>query len=84
MKQESQPFKSLKNNSGATSPFFVTSISTKQLQGVCSNGMAEAFVKTIKRDYVYVSDCDTAESVLKQLKRWVLDYNNEAPHLDWG
>ena len=49
-----------------------------------SNGMAESFVKTMKRDYVYVSDCDTGESVLKQLKRWILDYNNEAPHSGLG
>lgn len=45
-----------------------------------SNGMAEAFVKTIKRDYVYVSDCDTAQNVMKMFKKWILDYNNEAPH----
>lgn len=49
-----------------------------------SNGMAEAFVKTIKRDYVYVSDCDTAQNVRRMLKKWVFDYNNEAPHSGLG
>lgn len=45
-----------------------------------SNGMAEAFVKTIKRDYVYTSDCYDAETVLKLLPKWIHDYNNNAPH----
>ena len=30
-----------------------------------SNGMSEAFVKTIKRDYVYVNDCYSAEVTIK-------------------
>ena len=33
-----------------------------------SNGMSEALVKTIKRDYVYNSDCFSAEVVLKMIK----------------
>lgn len=45
-----------------------------------SNGMAEAFVKTIKRDYVYTSDCFSAKSVCKMFKNWIFDYNNVAPH----
>lgn len=46
-----------------------------------SNGMAEAFVKTFKRDYVYVSDdLSTAETVMKQLPTWFEDYNKNAPH----
>lgn len=45
-----------------------------------SNGMAEAFVHTIKRDYVYLSDCDSAKSVMKMLPKWFDDYNNVAPH----
>ena len=49
-----------------------------------SNGMAEAFVKTIKRDYVYVNDCDTAQNVAKMLKKWIFDYNNKAPHSGLG
>ena len=36
-----------------------------------SNGMAEAFVGTIKRDYVYTSNCSSAQEVLKLLKKWI-------------
>lgn len=49
-----------------------------------SNGMAEAFVKTIKRDYVYQADCDSAETVLTLLPQWFADYNNVAPHSALG
>ena len=45
-----------------------------------SNGMSEAFVKTIKRDYVYVSDCRDARTTMKLLKGWIYDYNHKAPH----
>ena len=49
-----------------------------------SNGMAEAFVKTIKRDYVYVSDCYSAEITEKLLEGWIKDYNTVAPHSGLG
>jgi len=49
-----------------------------------SNGMAEAFVNTIKRDYVYTNDCETAEKVLKMLPEWFNHYNNMAPHSALG
>jgi putative transposase len=45
-----------------------------------SNGMAEAFVKTFKRDYVYLADISDAETVLRQLDGWFHDYNENAPH----
>lgn len=45
-----------------------------------SNGMAEAFVKTFKRDYVYIGNLANAETVLQQLSIWIDDYNNKAPH----
>jgi putative transposase len=45
-----------------------------------SNGMAEAFVKTIKRDYVYVNRLESAEAVINQLKHWFEDYNENHPH----
>ena len=44
-----------------------------------SNGMAEAFVKTFKRDYVYTNDCESADHVIAKLKEWFDDYN-QAPH----
>jgi transposase InsO family protein len=45
-----------------------------------SNGMAEAFVKTFKRDYVYFGNLASAEAVLQQLPIWIEDYNVKAPH----
>jgi putative transposase len=45
-----------------------------------SNGMAEAFVKTIKRDYVYVADLPDARAVLDMLPAWFDDYNEHQPH----
>jgi transposase InsO family protein len=49
-----------------------------------SNGMSEAFVKTFKRDYVYVSRLESAEAVFKQLPGWFEDYNEQAPHQGLG
>lgn len=45
-----------------------------------SNGMAEAFVKTFKRDYVYLHDRPDARTVLAQLHEWFEDYNEVHPH----
>jgi transposase InsO family protein len=45
-----------------------------------SNGMAEAFVKTFKRDYVWISDTRDAISVMEQLPAWFEAYNELAPH----
>ncbi len=44
------------------------------------NGMAEGFVKTFKRDYLYVNKLPNAAHVLAQLPAWVADYNRVAPH----
>ena len=45
-----------------------------------SNGMAESFVKSFKRDYVYLNDLKSAQSVLEKLAGWFADYNENAPH----
>jgi putative transposase len=45
-----------------------------------SNGMAEAFVKTFKRDYVYLNRTNCAEDILNQIANWFEDYNENAPH----
>jgi hypothetical protein len=37
--------------------------------------MAEAFVKTFKRDYVYVNKLPDAVTVMEQLPKWFEDYN---------
>jgi putative transposase len=45
-----------------------------------SNGLAEGFVHTFKRDYVNVHELRDAESVLAQLGGWIDDNNCQAPH----
>lgn len=50
-----------------------------------SNGMAEAFVKTIKRDYASCHPLPNASTVMSELEKWIEDYNEYAPHkgLKW-
>lgn len=45
-----------------------------------SNGMAEAFVKTLKRDYASIHPRFDAASVLQALPLWINDYNEHHPH----
>lgn len=45
-----------------------------------SNGIAEAFVKTLKRDYARVTLLPDAETVLRLLPDWIEDYNTIHPH----
>jgi len=49
-----------------------------------SNGLAEAFVGTFKRDYLGAADLRDAETVLAQLGGWFDDYNTQAPHSALG
>jgi putative transposase len=49
-----------------------------------SNGMAEAFVKTFKRDYVYLAQLPDAQTVLRSLSDWFRDYNEHHPHRGLG
>lgn len=49
-----------------------------------SNGIAEAFVKTFKRDYVRVNLLPDAVTVLRQLAGWFADYNESHPHSGLG
>jgi transposase InsO family protein len=49
-----------------------------------SNGLAEAFVHTFKRDYVHGAELRDAETVLAQLAGWIDDYNRQAPHSALG
>jgi hypothetical protein len=46
--------------------------------------MAEAFVRTIKRDYVRVSPCANAATVMRQLPGWIAHYNEVHPHKALG
>ena len=45
-----------------------------------SNGMAEAFVKTLKRDYVRISPIPSAAAALSLIDTWMEDYNTVHPH----
>lgn len=49
-----------------------------------SNGMSEAFVRTLRRDYLDGADWSSAASVLEQIPRWLADYNGVAPHSALG
>jgi putative transposase len=49
-----------------------------------SNGMAEAFVKTFKRDYVRVSPIPDAATALALIDTWMEDYNTVHPHSRLG
>ncbi|WP_263974552.1 IS3 family transposase [Myxococcus xanthus] len=55
-------------------------IRTTQAYSPESNGMAESFVKSLKRDYVHLARLDSAEVVLQQLPAWFADYNTIHPH----
>ena len=57
---------------------------TTPIESPQSNGMAEAFVRTIKRDYVRVSLRPNAGSVLRQLPSWIAHYNEVHPHKALG
>jgi putative transposase len=45
-----------------------------------SNGISEAFVKTLKRDYVRITPLPDAETDLKLIGAWIEDYNDNQPH----
>jgi putative transposase len=49
-----------------------------------SNGMSEAFVNTLRRDYLAGADLCTAAQVLEQVPAWIADYNAVAPHSALG
>jgi putative transposase len=57
---------------------------TTPIESPQSNGMAEAFVRTIKRDYVRVSPRPDAETVLRQLPAWLAHHNAVHPHKALG
>lgn len=45
-----------------------------------SNGISEAFVKTLKRDYVEITPLPDAQTVLELIGGWFEDYNENHPH----
>ncbi|XMO92495.1 IS3 family transposase (plasmid) [Paracoccus sp. ME4] len=50
------------------------------VQSPQSNGISEAFVKTLKRDYVQVTPLPDAQNVLGLIGGWIEDYNDNHPH----
>lgn len=44
------------------------------------DGISEAFVKTLKRDYVHVTPLPDAATVLALIPGWIEDYNDNHPH----
>jgi putative transposase len=50
------------------------------IQSPQSNGISEAFVKTLKRDYVQVTPLPNAEAALGLIASWIDDYNENHPH----
>lgn len=57
---------------------------TTPIESPQSNGMAEAFVRTLNRDYVRVSPKPDGRSVLEQLPGWIAHYNHVHPHRALG
>ena len=57
---------------------------TTPVESPQSNGMAEAFVRTIKRDYVRISPVPDAHTVLQLLPVWLAHYNEVHPHKALG
>jgi transposase InsO family protein len=49
-----------------------------------SNGIAEAFVHTFRRDYLDGGDRSSAERVIEQIPAWIAEYNTFAPHSSLG
>lgn len=50
------------------------------VQSPQSNGISEAFVKTLKRDYVQVTPLPDAQTALGLIGSWIEDYNDSHPH----
>jgi len=57
---------------------------TTPIESPQSNGMAEAFVKTFKRDYAQVRPRPDAATVMQQLDCWFEHYNAVHPHKALG
>lgn len=57
---------------------------TTPIESPQSNGMAEAFVKTFKRDYAQIRSRPDAVTVIEQLDGWFTHYNTIHPHKALG
>jgi putative transposase len=59
---------------------FFSSLLTTAINSPQSNGMAESFVKTFKRDYVTRMDRRDDPAVMRQLRAAFEHYNEVQPH----
>ena len=57
---------------------------TTPVENPQSNGMAEAFVRTIKCDYVRVNPTPGAKTVMRSLPKWFDHHNQLHPHRALG
>ncbi len=82
------PVLSLSKGAAATPPAFAREIGlvpcTTPVSSPQSNGMAEAFVRTLKRDYVHVNPRPDAQTVIEQLPSLLAHYNKVHPHRALG
>ena len=53
---------------------------TTPIESPQSNGMAKAFVNTLRRDYVSVNPTPDARTILVSLPHWIEHYNEHHPH----
>ena len=49
-----------------------------------AQGLAEAFVNTLRRDYIASANLASAQAVFAQIPEWFADYNTTAPHSALG
>lgn len=49
-----------------------------------SNGIAESFFGSFKRDYVRQGELQSYEEVRRKIGSWIKDYNENAPHSSLG
>jgi len=57
---------------------------TTPVESPQSNGMAESFVKTFKRDYARPANRPDSQTVMHDLKMWFEHYNEKHPHSALG
>lgn len=50
------------------------------VEGPQSNGMAESFVKTFKRDYARLVNRPDSQTVMRELRLWFEHCNEKHPH----
>ena len=57
---------------------------TTHVTSAQSNGMAESFVKTLKRDYAKLTVRPDSQTVMSQLPKWFDEYSSYYPHSPLG